>query len=166
MEDFNQIHNKIHTLIQKYNGDTMTISQLNIIDNYAKQQEEYYNYIPDNIKTKNTLKYIIERILFRINQIEFKKNPKIIINVPIYTTDDIITDNNYELFKNKYEPFKNKYKKIRNNYEEIISNLTESRDKALDMIEKLKAENEKLLKRVNLQDDTLKKLMENIKKRT
>jgi hypothetical protein len=88
MDNFNQLHNKIYTLIQKYNGDTITISHLSNIDNYITQQEKYYNSIPDNIKTNNTLKYIIEKILFRINQIEFKKNPKIIIMPGDYTTDN------------------------------------------------------------------------------
>ena len=123
MNKFTEMHNRIIFLKDKYN-DGKTINDLTILDKYITEQERYYNSIPSSIKTENTLRYIIEKILFRIDQIEFKKNHITNVqNIIEYDTNNYDT-NKYDdavtmVYMKKSEITLKNFKKLDNLYEKL-----------------------------------------------
>lgn len=61
----------------------------------VNSQELYYKNIPDNIKTSNTLVYIIQKLTFKLDQFLFSEKKFDISDInPNYTPDVIDDDTN------------------------------------------------------------------------
>ena len=100
MYTFNQLHNEIKNLLEK-NTNKKEYNFLNYLLQQVNDQEIYYNSIPDNIKTTNTQKYIIQKLKFKLDQFLFSKNiPQININ-PKYI-DQVCNDINNDIIDVAY----------------------------------------------------------------
>lgn len=72
MYTFEQLNEKVTTLLLQ-NTD---VQKCLFLQNLQKQiiiKQTFYNSIPDNIKTTNTLRYIIESLTFNLNQFNYKQ---------------------------------------------------------------------------------------------
>ena len=94
MYTFSQLHNEIKKLLLK-NTKKKEYDFLTYLNQQVTDQEIYYNSIPNNIRTTNTIKYIIQKLTFKLDQFLFSKNiPQITINAKYINNicNDLNTD--------------------------------------------------------------------------
>lgn len=92
MYTFTQLIKEIDILLIK-EIDKNKISYLTNLKLEVNNQELYYKSIPDNIKTSNTLVYIIQKLTFKLDQFLFSEKKFDISDInPNYTPDEISDD--------------------------------------------------------------------------
>ena len=72
MNKFKQAREKLNLFLESQgpNADSKIIEHANNLRRYIDSQEKYYNSIPKNIRTDNTLNNIIQKIYSKISQLE------------------------------------------------------------------------------------------------
>lgn len=96
MQTFTELNDKVIILINETQNKNKLL-RLNNLKTQINTRKNYYDTIPNHIKTTSTLKYIINNLEFNLNQIT-NKQQEINTNysedscTDIYNTTNVITD--------------------------------------------------------------------------
>lgn len=126
MDNFEIIHKQLNLLKNYHDLDhykhiidkNAFIKQIEYLHNYIDNQHEYYNSIPNHIRTSNTLKVIINNLITRLDNLMY--NYKIFQNEINLThlCDDTSDSNNTVKLKQELSDITYKY----NGLKQVITN--------------------------------------------
>ena len=144
MDKFTELHNRVNFLKEKYK-DKKNISNLLDISKFIDTQKDYYDSIPSNIRTSNTLYNIYTSISKKIDQIEFVE--KNVIPTIIYE-DEQDTKDSKETITMAYLTESNKENNLqkinKDNLQKInkdnLQKIKELEDKNIELINELDAQ--------------------------